>query len=29
MMIDAPDFGQDVMVQPINWSIYVGAVRIG
>jgi cell wall-associated NlpC family hydrolase len=29
MMIDAPDFGQDVMVQPIDWSIYVGAVRIG
>jgi peptidoglycan DL-endopeptidase CwlO len=29
MMIDAPDFGQDVMVQPIDWGIYVGAVRIG
>jgi cell wall-associated NlpC family hydrolase len=29
MMIDAPDFGQDVMVQPIDWSIYAGAVRIG
>jgi cell wall-associated NlpC family hydrolase len=29
MMIDAPDFGQDVMVQPMDWSIYAGAVRIG
>lgn len=28
MMVDAPSFGQDVMVQPIDWSIYVGAVRI-
>ena len=29
LMIDAPDFGQDVEVQPIYWSSYVGAVRIG
>jgi len=28
LMVDAPSFGQDVMVQPIDWSIYVGAVRI-
>jgi hypothetical protein len=27
-MVDAPSFGQDVMVQPIDWSIFVGAVRI-
>ena len=29
MMIDAPDFGQTVQVQPVFWSSYVGAVRIG
>ncbi len=29
LMIDAPDFGQVVEVQAIDWSIYVGAVRIG
>ncbi len=29
MMIDAPDFGEDVQVQPVYWSAYVGAVRIG
>jgi peptidoglycan DL-endopeptidase CwlO len=29
LMVDAPSFGQDVMVQKINWSIYVGAVRVG
>jgi len=29
MMIDAPDFGQAVQVQPIYWNAYVGAVRIG
>jgi len=29
MMIDAPDFGQDVQVQPISLDPYVGAVRIG
>ena len=28
MMIDAPDFGQTVQVQPVFWSAYVGAVRI-
>jgi peptidoglycan DL-endopeptidase CwlO len=28
LMVDAPDFGEDVMVQPIDWSVYVGAVRI-
>ncbi len=28
LMVDAPDFGQDVMVQKIDWSVYVGAVRI-
>jgi cell wall-associated NlpC family hydrolase len=28
LMVDAPSFGQDVMVQQIDWSIYVGAVRI-
>ena len=28
LMVDAPSFGQDVMVQPVDWSIFVGAVRI-
>jgi cell wall-associated NlpC family hydrolase len=28
LMVDAPDFGQDVMVQRIYWSAFVGAVRI-
>ncbi len=28
MMIDAPDFGETVQVQPVYWSAYVGAVRI-
>jgi peptidoglycan DL-endopeptidase CwlO len=28
LMVDAPDFGQDVMVQAIDWNVYVGAVRI-
>jgi peptidoglycan DL-endopeptidase CwlO len=27
-MVDAPDFGQDVMVQQIDWGVYDGAVRI-
>lgn len=27
-MVDAPDFGQDVMVQEIDWGAYNGAVRI-
>jgi cell wall-associated NlpC family hydrolase len=29
LMIDAPDFGQTVKVEPVYWSAYVGAVRIG
>jgi cell wall-associated NlpC family hydrolase len=29
LMIDAPDFGQDVMVQPVDWANYDGAVQIG
>jgi cell wall-associated NlpC family hydrolase len=29
LMVDAPSFGQDVMVQKIDWSIYVGGVRVG
>jgi peptidoglycan DL-endopeptidase CwlO len=28
MMLDAPSAGQDVMVQPVYWSAFVGAVRI-
>lgn len=28
LMVDAPSFGQDVMVQPVMWNVYVGAVRI-
>ena len=28
LMVDAPDFGEVVQVQPIMWSVYVGAVRI-
>ena len=28
MMIDAPDFGEVVRVEPVYWSAYVGAVRI-
>jgi cell wall-associated NlpC family hydrolase len=28
LMVDAPDFGQDVQVQPVLWNAYVGAVRI-
>jgi cell wall-associated NlpC family hydrolase len=28
LMVDAPSFGQDVMVQQIDWSVYVGAVRV-
>lgn len=27
-MVDAPTFGQPVQVQPVLWSVYVGAVRI-
>jgi peptidoglycan DL-endopeptidase CwlO len=28
LMVDAPQTGEDVKVQAINWSIFVGAVRI-
>jgi peptidoglycan DL-endopeptidase CwlO len=28
MMLDAPSAGQDVQVQPVYWSAFVGAVRI-
>jgi cell wall-associated NlpC family hydrolase len=28
LMLDAPDFGQPVQVQPVFWDAYVGAVRI-
>jgi peptidoglycan DL-endopeptidase CwlO len=28
LMVDAPDFGVPVHVEPIYWSAYVGAVRI-
>jgi peptidoglycan DL-endopeptidase CwlO len=28
MMVDAPSAGQDVMVQPVLWNVYVGAVHI-
>jgi peptidoglycan DL-endopeptidase CwlO len=28
LMVDAPSTGQDVMVQPVMWNVYVGAVRI-
>jgi cell wall-associated NlpC family hydrolase len=28
MMIDAPNFGENVKVQPIYWNAFVGAVRI-
>ncbi len=29
LMVDAPDFGEVVRVEPVFWSAYVGAVRIG
>ena len=29
LMIDAPDFGETVKVEPVYWSAYVGAIRIG
>jgi peptidoglycan DL-endopeptidase CwlO len=29
LMIDAPDFGEVVRVEPVFWDEYVGAVRIG
>ena len=28
LMVDAPDFGEVVQVQPVMWAFYVGAVRI-
>lgn len=28
LMVDAPTFGEPVRVQPVMWSVYVGAVRI-
>jgi cell wall-associated NlpC family hydrolase len=28
MMINAPNFGEDVKVEPVYWSAFVGAVRI-
>ena len=27
-MVDAPNFGETVRVEPIEWNVYVGAVRI-
>ena len=29
LMVDAPDFGEVVRVDPVYWSAFVGAVRIG
>jgi peptidoglycan DL-endopeptidase CwlO len=29
LMVDAPDFGETVRVDPVYWAYYVGAVRIG
>jgi peptidoglycan DL-endopeptidase CwlO len=29
LMVDAPDFGEAVQVEPVYWDEYVGAVRIG
>jgi cell wall-associated NlpC family hydrolase len=28
LMVDAPDFGEVVQVEPVMWNVYVGAVRI-
>jgi len=28
LMVDAPDFGETVHVEPVYWNVYVGAVRI-
>ena len=28
LMVDAPDFGENVQVQPVMWDVYAGAVRI-
>jgi hypothetical protein len=27
-MVDAPNFGETVQVEPVMWDVYVGAVRI-
>jgi cell wall-associated NlpC family hydrolase len=29
LMVDAPDFGERVHVEPVYWAYFVGAVRIG
>jgi peptidoglycan DL-endopeptidase CwlO len=29
LMVDAPDFGETVRIDPVYWAYYVGAVRIG
>ena len=29
LMVDAPDFGEVVRVEPVYWGAYAGAVRIG
>ena len=29
LMVDAPDFGETVHVEPVYWAYFVGAVRIG
>jgi len=29
LMVDAPDFGETVRIDPVSWAYYVGAVRIG
>jgi peptidoglycan DL-endopeptidase CwlO len=29
LMIDAPDFGETVRIDPVYWAYFVGAVRIG
>jgi peptidoglycan DL-endopeptidase CwlO len=29
LMVDAPDFGLTVRVEPVYWAFFVGAVRIG
>jgi peptidoglycan DL-endopeptidase CwlO len=28
LMVDAPNFGEPVQVEPVMWNVYVGAVRI-
>jgi peptidoglycan DL-endopeptidase CwlO len=28
LMVDAPDFGEVVQVEPVMWDVYIGAVRI-